>query len=135
MKSRFNDPNKKQNKYLAVSSIKYAVQGLSFAFKTEPNLSLQFLIGIFFAIFDFATNQWILSVANLIFMSLVMSLEIINTVVENICDLIEPEYNQKIKTIKDLSAGAVLVAALVWLIIIGGGVLRFILKYFWSIAY
>jgi diacylglycerol kinase (ATP) len=135
MKSRFNGIDKKQNKYLAISSIKHALQGLSFAFKTEPNLSLQFLIGIFFAIFDFATNQWILSVANLIFMSLVMSLEIVNTVVENICDIIDPEYNPKIKLIKDLSAGAVLVAALVWLIIIGGGVLRFALKYFWKLEY
>jgi diacylglycerol kinase (ATP) len=135
MKSRFYDTNKKQNKYLAISSIKYAIQGLSFAFRTETNLWLQFLIGIFFAIFDFATNQWILSVANLIFMSLVMSLEIVNTVVENICDIIDPEYNPKIKIIKDLSAGAVLVAALVWLIIIGGGVLRFVLKYFWKLDY
>jgi diacylglycerol kinase len=135
MKSRFNDTNKKQNKYLAISSINYAIQGLSFAFRTEPNLWIQFLIGMFFAIFDFATNQWILSIANLVFMSLVMSLEIVNTVVENICDIIDPEYNPRIKLIKDLSAGAVLVAALVWLIIIGGGVLRFSLKYFWGIDY
>jgi diacylglycerol kinase len=135
MKSRFQDPNKKQNKYLILSSAKYALQGLSFAFRTEPNLWIQFLIGMFFAIFDFATNQWILSVANLIFMSLVMSLEVVNTVVENICDIIDPEYNPKIKLIKDLSAGAVLVASLVWLIIIGGGVLRFTLRYFWNLAY
>jgi diacylglycerol kinase len=135
MKSRFQDINQKQNKHLILSSAKYALEGLSFAFKTEPNLWIQFLIGIFFAIFDFATNQWILSVANLIFMSLVMSLEIVNTVVENICDIIDPKYNPKIKTIKDLSAGAVLVAALVWLIIIGGGVLRFAFKYFWKLDY
>ncbi len=135
MKSRFLDSNKKQNKYLLLSSARYAIQGLSFAFKTEPNLWIQFTIGMFFAVFDFATNQWILSVANLIFMSLVMSLEVMNTVVENICDIIQPEYDKRIKVIKDLSAGAVLVASLVWLIIIGGGVLRFALKYFWKIEY
>ena len=135
MKSRFLNHDKKQNKYFILSSAKYALEGLAFAFKTEPNLWIQFSIGMFFAVFDFATNQWILSVANLIFMSLVMSLEVINTVVENICDIIDPEYNPKIKIIKDLSAGAVLVAALVWLIIIGGGILRFALKYFWKLEY
>jgi diacylglycerol kinase (ATP) len=135
MKSRFLDQNKKQHKYLLFSSAKYAIQGLGFAFKTEPNLSIQFTIGLVFAIFDLVTNQWILSVANLIFMSLVMSLEIINTVVENICDIIQPEYDKRIKLIKDLSAGAVLVASLVWLIIIMGGIVRFALKYFWKVEY
>ena len=135
MKSRFSDHANKQNKYLLLSSARYAIEGLRFAFKTEPNLWIQFTIGIFFAIFDFVTNQWILSVANLIFMSLVMSLEVVNTVVENICDIIQPEYDKRIKVIKDLSAGAVLVASLVWLIIISGGVVRFCLKYFWKIDY
>ena len=135
MKSRFSGHDKKQNKYFLLSSVKYAFEGLSFAFRTEPNLWLQFSIGMFFAIFDFVTNQWMLSVANLIFMSLVMSLEVVNTVVENICDIIQPEYDKRIKLIKDLSAGAVLVAALVWIIIIGGGVFRFALKHFWQIGY
>ncbi len=135
MKSRFLGPSTKQNKYFLLSSIKYAFEGLSFAFRTEPNLWLQFSIGMFFAIFNFVTNQWILSVANLIFMSLVMSLEVVNTVIENICDIIQPEYDNRIKLIKDLSAGAVLVAALVWVIIISGGVFRFGLKYFWNINY
>jgi diacylglycerol kinase len=68
-----------------------------------------------------------LAVANLIFMAMVMSFELINTIVENLCDLIDPTYNPKIKVIKDLGAGAVLVTALVWLLIIIFGIVKILI--------
>jgi diacylglycerol kinase len=40
--------------------------------------------------------------------TIVMALEMINTSIELICDFMEPEKNPKIKEIKDISAGAVL---------------------------
>ena len=39
----------------------------------------------------------------------VIALEIVNSVVEKLCDLYSTEYNEKIKTIKDMTSGAVLV--------------------------
>ena len=51
----------------------------------------------------------------------------INTCIERICDLIDESQNEKIKYIKDLSAGSVLLAS-IYSIVIGcmvlGGVLR-----------
>ena len=38
----------------------------------------------------------------------VLALEILNTCIEKICDIIQPEYDERIKIIKDISAGAVL---------------------------
>lgn len=38
--------------------------------------------------------------------------ELINTLSEEICNLISEEYNEKIKYIKDLAAGMVLVSAI-----------------------
>jgi len=47
----------------------------------------------------------------------VLTAEIINTAIENIADFLTIENNNKIKTIKDLSAAAVLISALTALII------------------
>lgn len=42
----------------------------------------------------------------------VLSSELVNTLVEEICNLISEEYNEKIKYIKDLAAGMVLISAI-----------------------
>jgi diacylglycerol kinase len=49
--------------------------------------------------------------------TLILSLELINSQVERILDIIQPSYNLQVKTIKDISAGAVLIASLGALII------------------
>lgn len=43
---------------------------------------------------------------------IVLSAEILNTAIEKICDIIQPEYDERIKFIKDVSAGAVLILAI-----------------------
>ena len=41
----------------------------------------------------------------------VLSSEILNTAVEKICDVIQPEFDERIKIIKDIAAGAVVLMA------------------------
>ena len=57
---------------------------------------------------------------------LVLAFELINTQIEKILNILSPNYDPKIKTIKDISAGAVLLACIGALII---GILIF-LPYF-----
>ena len=42
----------------------------------------------------------------------VLSLEILNTCVEKICDIIQPDYDVRIKIIKDMAAGSVFIMAM-----------------------
>jgi diacylglycerol kinase len=42
----------------------------------------------------------------------VLILEAINTVIETVCDLVSPSYHPLVKRAKDISAAAVLIAAL-----------------------
>lgn len=49
--------------------------------------------------------------------SLVISLEMINTAIEQLVNLIEPNYNPKAGAIKDVAAGAVLVSSVISAII------------------
>jgi diacylglycerol kinase len=44
--------------------------------------------------------------------SMVLTLEVTNTVLEELADVVEPKYNERIRRIKDMMAGAVLVASI-----------------------
>ena len=120
------------SKYHPVLSLKCAISGLFLAFKNERNLVVQLVIGISSFIFNILFGQYILAIANLVFMAVVISFEIINTVVENICDLVDINFNLKIKVIKDMSAGAVLMVALVWLLVIILGITKVGLRVFFG---
>lgn len=50
---------------------------------------------------------------------LVITTEIINSTIEKVCDFVSPQKHEMIKPIKDLSAAAVLISALIT-IVIGG---------------
>lgn len=94
-------------------SFKHAINGWRLLIKEEHNawihtavataaIGLGFYQGI-------SKVEWI---ALIICISLVFSLELINTAIENLCDLVSPEQHPLIKKVKDLAAGAVLVGAL-----------------------
>lgn len=90
----------------------FAVKGIRYGFKSQRNLRIQ--LAIFVAVLLAA----ILSGFNLkeyivIFLcsSMVFSLEMINTAIEVLVDLVSPEWNEKAGRVKDISAGAVLVAS------------------------
>ena len=47
----------------------------------------------------------------------VLTLEILNTAIEKVCDIIQPEFDLRIKVIKDISAAAVVLMALASLVV------------------
>jgi diacylglycerol kinase len=106
-----------------LKSFKIAVFGLKSAFKEENNFRTQLLIGVivvFFIIF-FGLN-YIESSILILMILVVLSLELINSQIEKFLDLIQPEHHERVKIIKDFSAGAVLLSAIASVVI---GVLIF----------
>jgi diacylglycerol kinase len=109
---------KKVHHHSLMISFYYASQGLVYNFVREQNLRIQLSIGVFFSSLAIFYGHWILAMSNLILMGLVMSLEMLNTAFENLCDLVQPKFDQRVKVIKDTSAGAILLISLIWLLII-----------------
>lgn len=91
---------------------------LKTAWKTEENLKIHFFIMLMVIVagvtLKINTTEW--SVV-LILCGLVISLELINTAIENAVDLVTKEYNEKAKNAKDIAAGAVLFSAIIAAII------------------
>lgn len=95
-------------------SFKHAIDGIIYTFKTQPNFRvhtffavLAILSGIFFNI---SSSQW----SVIIFViGLVIVCEMINTSLESVTDLLTDQYHLKAKIAKDVSAGMVLVSAII----------------------
>jgi len=101
-----------------LNSFGYAFKGLGAAFWYEPNMKLH-MVGAAEAIFlgwFFEINNaqwcWIVLAIGMVWMA-----EIFNTAVEKLTDLVSPEYNKLAGRVKDLAAGAVLMAAMTALVI------------------
>ena|SRR5258708_25341 len=95
-----------------IRSFRYALKGISNAFREEPNLRIHFLAIVMVCAmgFYFQIKKWEWCVLTLV-SSLVVSLELINSAIENMTDLLTIEQKPLAGKIKDISAGAVLIAA------------------------
>ena len=92
-----------------MKKFKYAFNGLRLALK-EKAFIIQVVLGILAVIGGLIIKldyyEWL---AFIICIFLVLTLEILNSVIEKLCDLYSLEENNKIKVIKDMSASFVLV--------------------------
>ncbi|KPM33604.1 Diacylglycerol kinase [Croceitalea dokdonensis DOKDO 023] len=64
--------------------------------------------------FNISTTEWALQCLSI---GLVMGIEGLNTAVEKIADYIQPNFDKKIGLIKDISAGAVMLASIIAVIV------------------
>jgi diacylglycerol kinase len=101
-----------------LSSFKPAFSGLFYVIKNENNFRFHLLatmLVIGFGIYQQITLfDWILLFFTIGF---VMSLEILNSAIEKLVDIVSPEHNPRAGLIKDISAASVLVASIAAIII------------------
>jgi len=99
-------------------SIKYAMSGVRILFWEEPNALIQLFVTVCVLvagfIFRISSGEWI---AVILCFGLVISLESVNSAIENIADFVSPGKHEMIKKVKDLAAGAVLIGAVISVIV------------------
>lgn len=66
------------------------------------------LVMVLAVVFHISATEWLFVTGCCM---LVLTMELLNTAIENLCDLVSGEYHPLIKIIKDVSAAAVLVTA------------------------
>ncbi len=101
-----------------IKSFLNAIRGIAFLFNSQLNARIELTItgiviiaGILFRI---STSEWLVI---LLCIALVLSLEGINTAIEIFADKLHPDFDKKIGNVKDVAAGAVLIASIVAAII------------------
>ncbi len=96
--------------YKVIKSFGYAAQGLKYTWQNELNFRIEVVLGILaigISIYLGVRLEPILLVS-----ALVLGLELMNTAIEAIVDLVSPEQNQLAKIAKDCAAASVMLAAI-----------------------
>ncbi len=95
-----------------IGSLSHALRGIGYFLRSEPKAIVHFVFdGVIIAtglLLHYSVFEWTILVLGMLAL---LSIELLNTSIEELCDFIEPEWNQKIKIVKDLSSGAVLLIA------------------------
>ena len=97
-----------------IKSFGFAFKGIKTVFTSEANMKIHVFIAILVlicgVIFNLSVTEWVLCLGCF---GLVISMEMINTALENLVDLVSPEHHPLAGKVKDMAAGAVLVAAII----------------------
>ncbi len=109
-------------------SIKHALSGITYTLKTQRNIKIQISIMVLVFIMGLILNiskfEWLILI---LISAVVIGLEIINTALEEVVNLLTEEYLMTAKHAKDTAAGGVLVVSIFAVVI---GLIIFIPKIF-----
>ena len=107
-----------------LQSFRHAFRGIRFAISGEHNIRIHLVAAVLVITAGFflklSSHDWI---AILFAIGLVLISELFNSAIESIADFISPGHHQDIGKIKDIAAGAVLIAAITAVVI---GILVFL---------
>jgi diacylglycerol kinase len=96
------------------ASFGYAFKGIKIGFKEESNFQMQ--LGVTVAVFalglflNISYVEWLFVIGAC---GLVLTAELLNTSLEELCDMLRTTHDPHVAKIKDLAAGAVLIASIV----------------------
>jgi undecaprenol kinase len=94
-------------------SFKYAVRGIIRVLRSERSFRIQLIIAAVSItagfLFHISSTEWLFI---LLIICMVLCLEVINTAFELIIDMVTIEYRKIAERVKDIAAGAVLIASI-----------------------
>lgn len=97
-----------------LQSFVYAFAGIKNFMRYEAQALMHLVAAVATVVAGFwleiSTNEWI---AVIFAIGLVIVAEMLNTAIEKLTDMVSPEIHPKAKVVKDLAAGAVLIASIV----------------------
>jgi len=101
-----------------VNSFRFAFAGLGYALRTQRNLRIQVAIAVAATAcgmwLKLSPNEWAILAVTI---GLVLVSELLNTALEAVVDIISPDYHPLAKVAKDVTAGAVLLTAIISIIV------------------
>ena len=96
-----------------IFGFKCAFKGIWDTLKSESHMRFHmvaaFYVVIFSFFYSFSIIQWAILILTMV---LIMVLEMVNTCIEKLCNLVADRYEPLVKIAKDISAGAVLLSAI-----------------------
>ncbi len=95
-----------------IKSANHAIEGILHAARTQRHMRYHLYAAVLLLIVSFVVGvSWTEFVVLITLAIVVISVEMLNTAIETITDILFKEYDQRAKIIKDTAAGAVLITA------------------------
>ncbi len=111
-------------KHTFIDSFRFAIEGIRFAVTHNRNIRIHMVVAVLVVIFSYVFHISVFEAGLVsIMILLVIATEMLNTVVEEIVNMVTREYRIEAKIAKDVSAGTVLLTSLVSVVI---GILVFL---------
>ena len=94
-------------------SFHFALQGIHYAFRSQQNVRIHCIVGILviLAALFFQVNPFEMGILSIVIL-LVIAVEMVNTAIEKMVDLIIAEHHNDAKIAKDVASGMVLVTVI-----------------------
>ena len=116
----------KKQKWAWIKKFGYAFKGIWTSLKEETSLVVHFVIAIIVLILAGVLNQY-LSIQDwailVVVIGCIIGMELLNTAIENLVDMVSFKYNYNAKKIKDVAAAATLILTIMSIVV---GLLIFI---------
>lgn len=95
-----------------ISSMKFALEGIFYALRTERNVQIWFFVMIstfgIAALLEVSQTEFLII---MLWMFLIGTSEYLNTAIEKLSDRVTTEHDMQIKRVKDISAGATFITS------------------------
>lgn len=96
-----------------VKSVGFALRGALLLIRTEASIKVQVGLAIIMTFagfyFDISNTEWAIQILTI---ATILGAEGLNTAIEKVADFVQPEFDEKIGFIKDVSAGAVMLISI-----------------------
>ncbi len=112
--------------YHPLRKLRTVFSGLRYAVLYDWSVTYKLVLSAAVLVAAFALRAWVDFLLILVVTAFVLVAEIFNSAIEALCDFVETRHNEKIKVIKDIAAAAVGIAILVWIVVLGVEVGRFV---------
>ena len=97
------------------TKVKIFFKGLRTAFQTDKSFAFVGLLSLIVLAAAFTLQAWLDVLIILIVTGLLVTTELINTALEKLCDVVQPNFDPRIGQIKDIASAATGIIFIVWL--------------------
>ncbi len=99
-------------------SFSFALQGIISAWQSGRNIKIQSFFFVTALILSIILKISSTEISIILLLSgAIISLEMVNTSIEKLADVVSPKFNKNIKQVKDMAAGAVLFLSIISIVI------------------
>lgn len=109
MAKKFRSPG-----YHPIQKLRVILSGLQVAVVTDFSVAYKVILSVPVLGGSFFFRQWVDVSLILLAMGLMLISELFNSAIEVLCDLVEPQQNERIRITKDISAAAAGLSIVVW---------------------